>query len=233
MKPRVQIDSLILSFIIILTGLWVVFPFFYFSNPLADDIFDSLGLLLVLVGIYFRMAGRGHKKFHSQEGHALVMSGPYLLVRNPMYLGSFLMGAGFLLMVWPWWMLPIFTAVFYMRFFKQIVREEELLLKNFGQPYADYRANVPRLFPMGKGLQEVDFKKAFPLKEAFSTAEKRGLLGWPILAFSLETFQEKFVFGFTNPAATILKFLFVMFVFTVGLLVLYNTSNSIHVQNSK
>jgi len=30
-----------------------------------------------------------------------------------MYLGSFLMGAGFILIVWPWWTLPIFAALFF------------------------------------------------------------------------------------------------------------------------
>ena len=107
MKSRIKIDSAILSFIIILTGLLYWFPYLYPVGPGADNILDFIGLLVVLKGTFLRMAARGYKKSNSKQGKGLVMGGPYQFVRNPMYLGSFMMGAGFILIVWPWWSLPI------------------------------------------------------------------------------------------------------------------------------
>src|SRR3990167_9267300 len=122
MKTRIKIDSAILSFFIILTGFLYQFPSLYAGSPLTDDLLDFLGVIVVLKGTFIRMAARGYKKAYSKSGAGLVTTGPYTLVRNPMYLGSFLMGAGFILMVWPWWSLPVFAGLFYLRFSRQIIQ---------------------------------------------------------------------------------------------------------------
>src|SRR3989344_8541806 len=147
MKKRVQADSAILCFLIILTGFLYLYPQFYSRDLFNDDILDFIGVLVILKGTYVRMAARGHKKSFSKSGHGLVTSGLYQLVRNPMYLGSFLLGSGFILIVWPWWGLLIFAALFYARFNKQIAKEEKLLTGHFGKEYEQYAKKVPRLFP--------------------------------------------------------------------------------------
>ena len=138
MKKRIKIDSALLSFIIIITGFLFAFRGLYPLNPFLDDALDFLGFIVLLSGILLRMAARGHKKAHSKKSQALVTSGPYMLVRNPMYLGSFLMGAGFILIVWPWWSLPLFAVLFYIRFKKQVVKEEEFLEELTGRRYKAY-----------------------------------------------------------------------------------------------
>ena len=135
MKKRVKIDSTLLSFFIIMTGFLFTFRNLYPHSPYFDDTLDFFGFMVLLTGTLLRMAARGHKKAHSAKSVKLVTTGPYTLVRNPMYLGSFLMGAGFILMVWPWWSLPVFTWIFYLRFRKQVVQEEKFLGEAFGNEY--------------------------------------------------------------------------------------------------
>ena len=221
MKRRIQIDSAILSFFIILTGFLYQCPRFYFQTISMDDTLDFVGLIAILTGIFLRMAGRGFKKANSDKSHQLVMSGPYSIVRNPMYLGSFLLGVGFVFLVWPWWSLPIFIWLFYMRFQPQIVKEEDCLHKMFGKTFEGYIHKVPRMFPKLKTLLKMNLKRTFPEAVLWTTKEKWGLVGWPVLAMVLESFQEKLVFGFTDLHHTMYLTFMAMIIFTVALWGMY------------
>lgn len=216
MKKRIKIDSALLSFIIIMTGFLFAFRNIYPRNPFLDDALDFLGFFVLLSGILLRMAARGHKKAHSKKSQTLVTSGPYMLVRNPMYLGSFLMGAGFILMVWPWWSLPLFAVLFYIRFKKQIVKEEAFLEKLAPRRYKAYCKKVPRIFPDIALMGKTSLKKIIDLGEAFSTKEQRGLWGWPLLAVLLESFQEQLVFGETILSRTAMIFLMATIMFIIA-----------------
>ena len=215
MKKRVKVDSALLSFIIIITGLLFVFRDLYPQNPYLDDALDFIGIFVLLMGIMLRMSARGYKKAHSKQGEQLVMGGPYTLVRNPMYLGSFLMGAGFIFMVWPWWRLPIFAWLFYIRFEKQIKKEEKHLSKTAGEKYDRYCKRIHRFFPSIRLLPQASLRKVVNLKEAFSTNEKWGLWVWPLLAIVLESFQEQLVFEQTILSQTITIFVTGAIVFVV------------------
>ena len=223
MKKRVKTDSAILHFVIILTGLLYAFPGIYLkTTPVwLDDGLDFIGFFVVLTGTFLRMVSRGFKKEHSQKGAGLVTGGPYALTRNPMYLGSFLMGAGFVFMVWPWWGLPVFAWLFYLRFRKQIVQEETQLNELFGEEYRRYRNKVPRIFPRRGDLRRVDFAGTFPWVCVWNTNEKRALGLWPVMAVLLETFQERVVFGITDIGDTIKIFAVAAAVFAIALAVAY------------
>jgi protein-S-isoprenylcysteine O-methyltransferase Ste14 len=224
MKRRVQIDSAILSFIIILTGFLYQFPHFYSKNILWDDVMDFIGLSLVLNGTYLRMGARGLKKANSNSGQSLVTVGLYTLVRNPMYLGSFLIGAGFILIVWPWWALPIFGYLFYLRFNKEMVSEEMRLSEVFGEEYKRYTKKVPRFLPRFKDILRAKIKEIFPLEQTWSTKERWGLLGWPLMAVFLEAFQEGIVFGFVSIGKISYIFMLSIVVFTAVMWLEYKSA---------
>lgn len=217
MKKRIKIDSAVLSFIIILTGFLYQFPHLYSTNPLWDNVLDFFGLIMILKGTYVRMAARGHKKEHSGKGQELVNTGLYAYTRNPMYLGSFFIGAGFVLIVWPWWTLPVFAWAFYLRFKRQIVKEEKYLKKHFSENYKVYCREVPRIFPCWKVCRKINVKQVLPWDEVWSTKEKRGLIAWPALALVLETIQEKIVFDTIHIPQTVFVFLAAMSVFAAVL----------------
>jgi len=82
-------------------------------------------------------------------GAELITHGPFAHVRNPLYLGNFLLSLGLCLMAWAWmpWLLLVLVALFALQYGMIISLEEEHLQKQFGEVYSEYRARVPRLLP--------------------------------------------------------------------------------------
>lgn len=221
MKKRVQIDTTLLVLVILFTLFLYINRHIYFISPGADNVLDFLGMIAILKGVLLRMSARGHKKAHSRQGDQLVETGPYILTRNPMYLGSFLIGAGFALIVWPWWSWPIFAVFFYMRFIIQIVSEEKHLAQLFPNDFTAYCQRAPRLLPSLANALKARPRDIFKIDEAWSTKEKWGLLAWPLLAMVLELLQETFVFGSTYPGTVVAVFAAAVIVVIFGLWITY------------
>jgi protein-S-isoprenylcysteine O-methyltransferase Ste14 len=218
MKKRIQVDSAILTLLIILSGIGWWFNRWAPFNQLLDNSMDFLGVLLILKGTYVRMAARGHKRANSGDGHNLVMTGPYSFVRNPMYLGTFLIGAGFVLVLWPWWMLPVYVFLFYLRFQNYVIRKEESnLRKQFGDRFEQYVREVPSIFPSFKRLREVNLKTTFPWAEAWHTKDKYNFICWPIAAFAFELIKDQLMLGYTDILQTFLVFVLAIVVFATCL----------------
>ncbi len=101
------------------------------------------GLVLVLMGLALRVWATGHlKKFQG-----LTVSGPYRWIRNPLYLGSFLIGLGFTVAGAQPWLIGLFLLIF-LALHLPVIRLEERELKGLGDSYEAYRAAVPRFFPL-------------------------------------------------------------------------------------
>ena len=101
-----------------------------------------LGSILIFPGLALRALASGHLRKNVE----LSTSGPYAYVRNPLYLGSVILAAGFALAArdeWLWVAMCGFFAAFY---FPVILAEEEYLHANFPE-YAEYARRVPRLWP--------------------------------------------------------------------------------------
>ena len=186
MKPRIKIDTAILFGMIIFTGILFQFPGLYPKDFFLNAVLGFLGLAAIFTGMFLRMSARAYKKACSDNGHGLVTGGPYSLVRNPMYLGTFIVGAGFILIVWPWYLFPVFAVLFFQRFNIQIQKEESHLQKIFGASYENYTRQVPCFFPRFRNLQGVKFNDIFLVEEMWSTKEKYGLLWGPLVVVLLE-----------------------------------------------
>jgi protein-S-isoprenylcysteine O-methyltransferase Ste14 len=107
----------------------------------------ALGLALVVAGEAVRSWGAGHLV----KNDRLTVTGPYAWVRHPLYLGSLLIGAGFLLMGGgpALWLLPGALLFFFLYYFPYKDRIESARLERlYGPPYARYRAAVPALLPV-------------------------------------------------------------------------------------
>jgi len=84
---------------------------------------------------------------------ALCDSGPYVLVRNPIYLADLIAFLGFVLVLPPiGLLLPCLLFVHYTR----LIRYEEVsLLKEFGMRYYEYQETTPRLLPNRDSLRRL------------------------------------------------------------------------------
>ncbi|HEX3891640.1 MAG TPA: isoprenylcysteine carboxylmethyltransferase family protein [Terracidiphilus sp.] len=99
-------------------------------------------LLLVVPGVWLRGYAAGYVK----KNRELTQTGPYAYVRNPLYLGSILIAAGFALALLSWIMALALTTMFLIIYIPVIASEERFLRATFND-FDDYCRRVPRLIP--------------------------------------------------------------------------------------
>jgi protein-S-isoprenylcysteine O-methyltransferase Ste14 len=75
---------------------------------------------------------------------SLVVSGPYRVTRNPMYVGMAFLYAGLALGVGVIWALVVLPAVLVVVDRQVIAREERYLERKFGDSYREYKTRVRR-----------------------------------------------------------------------------------------
>lgn len=163
MKKRIKVNGTIISLVVVLL---IAFPHLFFRSriSLAQEIFKAIGLFLVLLGQNLRISSRGFKAEFSKMGFALVCNGPYKLVRNPMYLGILLIGVGISLILFQWWVVILFLAVFLSRYLFLTLSEEEKLENMFKEEYRQYKLAVPRIFPSPAVLLKKEISDFLPMK---------------------------------------------------------------------
>jgi len=114
--------------------------FIWLAHPTRNSII--LGALVMVPGLLLRGLASGHV----QKDKQLTTSGPYAYTRNPLYLGSLLMAAGFALAARNWWIVALMLIMFALIYVPVIAGEERYLRATFPE-YDDYARHVPRLFP--------------------------------------------------------------------------------------
>lgn len=82
--------------------------------------------------------------------HELVRSGPYRLVRHPIYTSMLCVLLGTGLVISPLYLLLLAVLVFIIGTEIRMRVEDGLLASRFGEQFRDYRHNVPRLVPFLK-----------------------------------------------------------------------------------
>jgi protein-S-isoprenylcysteine O-methyltransferase Ste14 len=147
MKRRIGIQGfLIFSSLAVI----LLFPKYFFSlhrSSRAVIILDTLGLCMVLCGFLARIVARGYKAEGSSDGRTLIRQGPYMLMRNPMYFGTFLIGAGIIIAALQWWVFIAFCIIYFGIYGPQVRKEERTLEERFGKEYREYCKITPRFFP--------------------------------------------------------------------------------------
>jgi protein-S-isoprenylcysteine O-methyltransferase Ste14 len=77
----------------------------------------------------------------------LTARGPYVMVRNPMYLGRYFLILGFVLVTGNVWVVVAYSVFYYFYMVNRVRREEAFLAGELGKPYTDYCVRVNRFFP--------------------------------------------------------------------------------------
>lgn len=101
-----------------------------------------LGSSIALLGLLLR----GHASGHLRKNEQLATSGPYAYTRNPLYLGSLIIAAGFALAARSWWIAMIAVIIF-VTIYMPVMRSEETFLRNNFREFSDYFDHVPQLLP--------------------------------------------------------------------------------------
>ena len=101
-----------------------------------------VGALVLVPGLVLRGLASGHV----QKDKQLTTSGPYAYMRNPLYLGSLMLAAGFAVAARSWWIVGIMLLMFAVIYIPVITGEERYLRQTFPE-YEDYARRVPRFLP--------------------------------------------------------------------------------------
>ena len=115
--------------------------FLYFARPTVWTLIA--GALVALPGLLLRAWASGHLR----KIETLAVTGPYSYTRNPLYLGSFLMGLGFTIAAGQPLLVIVF-ALMLLGIYLPVMRVESATLAMlFGRKYERYAKEVPLLFP--------------------------------------------------------------------------------------
>ena len=105
-----------------------------------------MGGAVGLLGLALRAWASGHLR----KNDALATTGPYGYTRNPLYLGSFLIGIGFTVAAGRWELAVVFAALF-LGIYVPVMRVESATLEElFGHKYRRYAQAVPLFIPRPK-----------------------------------------------------------------------------------
>ena len=115
--------------------------FIFFAQPTIWTL--VVGAAIALPGVLIRAWASGHLR----KNEALATTGPYAFTRNPLYLGSFLIGLGFTFAAGRIFLILIFLVMM-LGIYLPVMRVESATLATlFGKKYSRYAKEVPLLFP--------------------------------------------------------------------------------------
>ena len=141
------------------------------------------GAAVSFVGVVLRAWASGHIR----KNDALAMSGPYAYTRNPLYLGSFILGLGFTIGAGQWWLGVLFAALFLGIYLPVMRVESATLAQLFGESFYAYAEAVPlflpRLTPYRSGQPKVGFDRSLYLRYREYRAALGLLIAWGLLVF--------------------------------------------------
>jgi protein-S-isoprenylcysteine O-methyltransferase Ste14 len=146
---RVILGMILFTFLILYSIYPPFMDVFHFDFPIW---LRWLGVLFAFIGVVFWIYAQGvlskywSPQLHFQKNHKLITSGPYRVIRHPIYTAMFIWVIG----------LALFTANMFFVFFAllaifllilRVPKEEKMMIEKFGIEYKEYKKNTGRFFP--------------------------------------------------------------------------------------
>lgn len=140
---------------------WLPVPFLLvplLAHGVMEPMNWIVGFVLIVLGEAIRLSGVAAAgtvtRRRSRTVQRLVTYGIFAWMRNPLYVGNFLIWMGFTVISGVLWFIPVAVLLFAIEY-TLIVRYEEGVLESiFGQEYLRYKARTPRWFPRPPGTDE-------------------------------------------------------------------------------
>lgn len=119
----------------------LVIPFLWFARPTVTTLLAGAGV--ALAGGFIRGWAAGHIRKDS----TLTVAGPYAHVRNPLYVGSFLVGLGVTIAGGVALFVVLFLTFYLLVYSRTALVEARFLEDRYGEAYRSYAAQVPLFIP--------------------------------------------------------------------------------------
>ena len=136
----------------------------------------GVGGTLFAIGLFLRLWCQLHLHYRLKVPKALTTTGPYVYVRNPVYIANSIILIGVVILGELCWLAPlmfIYCAVVY----SIVVRfEESHLSDKYGQLYTEYANRIPRWIPNFRRMQQPDTIRVSPFLIPGLLAEAPNLL---------------------------------------------------------
>jgi protein-S-isoprenylcysteine O-methyltransferase Ste14 len=114
---------------------------FWFARPEWKWLLCGAGI--AICGLVLR----GYAAGHLRKGRQLAVSGPYAFTRNPLYLGSVLLAAGFSVASHSWISASLLAAYLTIFYPTVVRREQDELQVQYGSAFVEYASRVPAFWP--------------------------------------------------------------------------------------
>lgn len=225
MKKRIGLQGFLMFVAGIATVLFFNFLLPRYKNEALKEFLDALGIILVALGFLFRIAARGYKSDHSSEGIKLVRGGVYALIRNPMYLGTFLIGTGVILAIFSWQVGLVFSFIYLLIYIPQIKKEEGVLLTRFNEEYKCYCRTTPRFFPKPAILFKQGLRNYIFFKWRWVKKELPSLIAVTFLIVLTGIWGDVKLFGHAQYQKELSEFLWLIFCLFIIVVLFHEKEN--------
>jgi protein-S-isoprenylcysteine O-methyltransferase Ste14 len=124
-------------------SLAVILILLYALTSRPQPLAVAIGMPMALLGMLVRLYASGY----IMKNKELAQSGPYALVRHPLYTGNILLVTGFAIAGATYWGVPLALAFFWFYYPTAIEYEDRKLRGIFGQQWENWAARTPALMP--------------------------------------------------------------------------------------
>lgn len=143
---------LIIAFLLLGPGDWFGHSWLRENFVEHTNLVGSIGLTISVIGAIiacssrYKLGKNWSLSVQKKENHQLIQDGMYKAIRHPIYTGLLLLFMGNAIIVGDNRAIIAIVIVF-VSFWLKLKKEEKLLLKTFGDKYAEYKSRTKALIP--------------------------------------------------------------------------------------
>lgn len=182
-----------LPLVLLIVGLWIKIG--EEKSGIIAEILETTSLFVGIIGLFIRAftvgytprntSGRNTKE--GQVADVLNTTGIYSIIRNPLYLGNYLMWVAVAMLTGNICFVLLFSMGFWVYYERIVYAEESFLREKFGKTYLDWTSKTPPFLPTHFNYIKPNI--SFSWKKV-AKKEKNGLFALFLLFFVFKTVEE-------------------------------------------